>query len=166
MSTTGAIGQTGTQDPAAFKDGNGFNTLKTEDFFVLAGDAASESKPAGPAEGQRASSAGLLDQLAVGQPELGRHASVVRAQSECWRRQQSDWPGRDGEKIGKSTVTGTVDKVVVEDGKVFVMVGENKVPFDKITSVEGSSNSSANAAELLAALGGGSDPPVSDLTGG
>ncbi len=165
MSTTGAIGQTGTQDPAAFKDGNGFNTLKTEDFVRLLVTQLQNQNPLDPLKDNE-----LLQQVSSIN-SLSANQSLVDTLQSFGLNQSvgaaSNLIGRDvTAKIGKSTVTGTVDKVVVEDGKVFVMVGENKVPFDKITSVEGSSNSSANAAELLAALGGGSDPPVSDLTGG
>jgi flagellar basal-body rod modification protein FlgD len=165
MSTTGAIGTSSTQDPTSFKDGNGFNTLKTEDFVRLLVTQLQNQNPLDPLKDNE-----LLQQVSSIN-SLSANQSLVDTLQSFGLNQSvgaaSNLIGREvTAQIGKSTVSGTVDKVVVEEGKVFVMLGENKVPLDKITSVEAASNSAAQAAQLISSLGGGSDPPANDLASG
>ncbi|MBY0588690.1 flagellar hook capping protein [bacterium] len=164
MTTTASIGQTaaGTQDPVKFSDGNGFNTLKTEDFVKLLVTQLQNQNPLEPLKDNE-----LLQQVSSIN-SLSANQNLVETLSSFGLNQSvgaaSNLIGRDvTAKIGRSTVTGTVEKVVIEEGKVFVLVGENKVPLDKITSVEEANGSTAKAADLLANIGGGSDPPTEDL---
>jgi flagellar basal-body rod modification protein FlgD len=51
-------------------------------------------------------------------------------------------------KVGNGSVSGVVQRALVEEGKVFVLVGDQRIPFESITSV----GDSANEASALASL--------------
>jgi flagellar hook assembly protein FlgD len=38
--------------------------------------------------------------------------------------------------LGEQTITGVVDRAVVEEGEVFLMVGDSKLPLNSITEVQ------------------------------
>jgi hypothetical protein len=54
-------------------------------------------------------------------------------------------------RVGSQEVTGVVESALMEDGEVFVVFGENKVPFTNILSVGPATPSTAEPTQEEAA---------------
>lgn len=146
------IGSSSDTSDVTFSEGNGFETLKTEDFVKILITQLSNQNPLQPLEDNQ-----LLQQISSIQA-LSSTSQLIDTLNAFGLNQNlgaaSSLIGREvSAKVGGSQVSGIVNKAVVEDGKVYLLVGDDnvKVPFDSVNSV-GEDDSDALAA-ALAALG-------------
>jgi len=164
MASTSGVGSSTPTDSSQidYATKSGYQSLTTEDFVKLLVTQLQNQNPMDPMKDsdltQQVSAIQSLNsttQLISTLDTFGQNQSLGAASSLIGREITGTVDSKD--------VTGVADKAVVDSGKVYVMVGDTKVPFDSITSVgpasssSSSSDSSANAlSKLLSSLTGNS----------
>lgn len=138
----------GNSNPIDFQQETGFQTLKTEDFVQLLITQLQNQNPLEPLEDNQ-----LLQQVSSIQ-SLSSTNQLVDSLNAFTLNQSlgaaSNLIGREvTAQIGDSSITGVVERAIVEDGKVYVLVNDQKVPFDRISSVAAGPGSSADLASIL-----------------
>lgn len=119
-----------------------FDELKTEDFVKILVAQLSNQNPLQPLEDGQ-----LIDQISSinGLQANSALAKTLESLSETLSGQGlAQSLGAASSLIGKSvsgtlgeqTITGVVDRAVVEEGEVFLMVGDSKLPLNSITEVQ------------------------------
>lgn len=129
--TTSAI-QTGTASQATAE--RGFQGLKTEDFFKLLITELSNQSPLDPIDNNQ-----LLDQISA----INTVQSTATLIDTLEALSLSQNLGSASNLIGKTVsgrsndevISGVVDKAVVEDGEVFLMIDDQKLPIASVTEV-------------------------------
>lgn len=117
-----------------FQKSNGFETLKTEDFVRILVAQLSNQNPLEPLDDNQ-----LLQQVSSIN-SLSASSQLVETLNGLALNQglgaASNLIGRQvTAKVNSQEVNGVVEKVVVEDGTVYVMFGDQKIALEKITSV-------------------------------
>lgn len=172
MASTSGVGSSTPTDTSQidYATKSGYQSLTTEDFVKLLVTQLQNQNPMDPMKDsdltQQVSAIQSLNsttQLISTLDTFGQNQSLGAASSLIGREITGTVNSKD--------VTGVADKAVVDSGKVYVMVGDTKVPFDSITSVgpassSGTDSSSSNAiSNLLNSLTGNSSS-TNDSTSG
>lgn len=112
----------------------GYGDLKTEDFVKILIAQLTNQNPLEPMDnGQLLNQVSSINSLESSNKLISTLSSLGLSQS---LGAASSLIGKTiSGKIGSSAVTGVVDKAVVEDGKVFVMIGDIKLPIEGISEV-------------------------------
>ena len=142
-------------DPAVtFTESNGFDSLTTDDFVQLLITQLSNQNPLEPLEDNK-----LLEQISSIQ-SLSTTDQLVETLTAFGLNQNlgaaSSLIGREiSAVVGDVEVAGTVNRAVVEDGQVYLLVGDDnvRVPFDSIKSV----GDSTTVTDTLTPPSGGDD---------
>lgn len=164
MASTSGVGSSTPTDTSqiTFAEKSGYQSLTTEDFVKLLVTQLQNQNPMDPMK-----DSDLTQQVSAIQ-SLNSTSQLISTLDSFGQNQNlgaaANLIGREiTGKVDNKDVTGIAGKAIVEDGKVYIMVGEDKVPFDTISSVgsgssEDSESSSLDAiSNLLKTLTGNSD---------
>ena len=155
MATTSNVGST---NPTAanqidYSTKSGYQSLTTDDFVQLLVTQLQNQNPLDPMK-----DSDLTQQVSAIQ-SLNSTSQLVSTLDSFGQNQSlgaaSGLIGREiSGKVDNKEVTGVADKAIVQDGKVYVTIGDTKVPFDSITSVGSASSSSGDStlSKLLSSL--------------
>ncbi|MFO0948887.1 MAG: flagellar hook capping FlgD N-terminal domain-containing protein [Planctomycetota bacterium] len=112
----------------------GYGDMKTEDFVKILIAQLTNQNPLEPMEnGQLLDQVSSISSLESSNKLISTLGSLGLSQS---LGSASALIGKTvAGKVGSNDVTGVVDKAVVEDGEVFVMIGDIKLPIGGITEV-------------------------------
>lgn len=173
MVSTSGVGSSTPTDASQidFAEKSGYQSLTTEDFVKLLVTQLQNQNPMDPMK-----DSDLTQQVSAIQ-SLNSTSQLISTLDSFGQNQNlgaaANLIGREVTgKVDNKDVTGIAGKAIVEDGKVYIMVGEDKVPFDTISSVgsgssEDSESSSLDAiSNLLKTLTGNSDSSSSGSTDG
>lgn len=173
MASTSGVGSSTPTDTSqiTFAEKSGYQSLTTEDFVKLLVTQLQNQNPMDPMK-----DSDLTQQVSAIQ-SLNSTSQLISTLDSFGQNQNlgaaANLIGREiTGKVDNKDVTGIAGKAIVEDGKVYIMVGEDKVPFDTISSVgsgssEDSESSSLDAiSNLLKTLTGNSDSSSNSSTDG
>lgn len=133
--TPGALAtSTPTAPKTADEKAQGFGGLKTEDFVRILITELQNQNPLDPMDSNK-----LLDQI-TSINNLATNTKLSDTLSNVGLAQNlSAAGGLIGRsvtgKIGDTLVAGVVDKAIVENGQVYLMVQDNKLPLSSVTEI-------------------------------
>lgn len=114
----------------------GFQELSTEDFMKILIAELSNQNPLEPMENQQ-----LLQQVTSINSLASNRILIDTLQNMTAAQSLGSASSLIGKTvsgvIGDQTVTGTVEKALVEDGRVFLMIGDVRLPMENVTEISG-----------------------------
>jgi flagellar basal-body rod modification protein FlgD len=116
--------------------GKGFDSLKTEDFLSLLISELQNQNPLEPMDNNK-----ILDQFTSINSLSSTQKLTDTLSTLNLSQTLSSASGLIGKivkgKLGDSDVSGVVEKAIVENGQVFLQIGDSKLPIGSVTEVDG-----------------------------
>jgi flagellar basal-body rod modification protein FlgD len=123
-----------TTNPVGAAGGNGLQSLSTEEFLRLLIAELSNQSPFDPIDNQA-----LLEQISAVNAVQSTQTLINTLESLTLAQNLGSASALIGRTVvgivDDQSISGTVDRAVVENGNVFLLVGSQRLPIDHVTEV-------------------------------